>query len=96
MRTFFLAAILLFLGYLYSTAAGDAARHWSAISALYAACGVAWFVASPVMFLAGLWVLLSRGRRPLPFLLGGAGAILAGVVMLGGVLSYVIPCSGAG
>jgi len=96
MRSPVLAVGLLLLGLVVSSDARRDLRHWTEISQWYAACMVAWLIAGPATIVAGLWILASRGRRQLPFLVGGAGAILAGAVMLGGVLSYVIPCSGAG
>ena len=95
MRTFLTAAFLLFLGSVFSLTARSNLRHWTEISQGFAACLIAWLVAGPVMLLAGLWMLASRGRRPLPFLLAGAAAILAGAVWIGGVLTYIIPCSGS-
>jgi hypothetical protein len=48
------------------------------------------------MFIAGLWVLASRGRHRMPLWMGGLSAVLAGAVLVVGVLTYVVPCSGPG
>ena len=88
------AAVMVFFGYTLSVAGLQTVRQWSYISVAYAACGVTWLVAGPAMFVAGLWVLGSLGRHRIPLWVGGAAAVLSGAVLVAGVLTYVIPCSG--
>jgi hypothetical protein len=67
---------------------------WSSISAAYAAFGVLWIVAGPVMLACGLWALGTLGRSRIPLWIGGAATALSGGSLIAGVLSYVVPCSG--
>jgi hypothetical protein len=90
------AAGMLFLGLLVSAMGYQTLREWSFISPAYASCGLLWVVAGPVMLVAGLWLLGSLGRNRIPLLAGGAATALAGVVLVVGVLTYVIPCAGPG
>ena len=90
------AAGMLFLGLLVSAMGYQTLREWSFISPAYASCGLLWVVAGPVMLVAGLWLLGSLGRNRIPLLVGGAATALAGVVLVVGVLTYVIPCAGPG
>jgi hypothetical protein len=89
-----LAAIWLFFGYVISESAYRVLRQWSSIGAAYAGIGIIWLLAGPAMFGAGLWLLGSLGRHRIPLWLGGAAGILAGVSLIIGVLTYVVPCSG--
>jgi len=90
------AAVMLFLGLLVSAMGYQTLREWSFISPAYASCGLLWVVAGPVMLVAGLWLLGSLGRNRIPLLVGGAATALAGVVLVVGVLTYVVPCAGPG
>jgi len=90
------AAGMLFCGLLVSAMGYQTVREWSSIGPAYAACGVLWILAGPVMLVAGLWVLGSLGRHRIPLLVGGAATALAGLVLVVGVLTYVIPCAGPG
>jgi len=90
------AAVMLFLGLLVSAMGYQTLREWSFISPAYASCGLLWVVAGPVMLVAGLWLLGSLGRNRIPLLVGGAATALAGVVLVVGVVTYVIPCAGPG
>jgi hypothetical protein len=69
-------------------------RQWSSIGVAYALCGLIWTLAGPAMMAAGVWVLGSLGRHRLPLWIGGAAAVLSGAVLVTGVLTHVIPCSG--
>lgn len=89
-----LAAIWLFFGYAISKSGYRVFSEWSSIGATYAAIGVLWLLTGPAMFGAGLWLLGSLGRHRIPLWLGGAAGILAGVSLVVGVLTYVVPCSG--
>jgi hypothetical protein len=89
-----LAAIWLFFGYAISKSGYRVFSEWSSIGATYAAIGALWLLTGPAMFGAGLWLLGSLGRHGIPLWLGGAAGILAGVSLIVGVLTYVIPCSG--
>lgn len=90
------AAGMLFLGLLVSAMGYQTLREWSFISPAYASCGLLWVVAGPVMLVAGLWLLGSLGRNRIPLLVGGAATALAGVVLVVGVLTHVVPCAGPG
>jgi hypothetical protein len=88
------AIVTIFFGLLISRGAYLTLREWSSIGAAYSAFGVLWALAGPTMFVAGLWVLLSLGRRATPLWLAGAASIVAGGGLLVGVLTHVVPCSG--
>jgi len=90
------AAGMLFFGGVVSRIGYHILRHWSSIGPAYAACGVLWVLTGPVMLVAGLWVVGSLGRHRIPLLVGGAATALAGLVLVVGVLTYVIPCAGPG
>jgi hypothetical protein len=90
------AAVMLFFGGVVSRIGYHILREWSSIGPAYAACGVLWVLAGLVMLVAGLWVLGSLGRHRIPLLVGGAATALAGLVLVVGVLTYVIPCAGPG
>jgi len=90
-----ISLVLIFFGFLIAQAGYSMIhREWHSIGSALAACAVAWILAGPVMFVAGWWVLGSWGRREIPLWLGGAAAIIAGTVLVAGVLTHVIPCSG--
>lgn len=88
------AAAMLIFGLLVSATGYQAVREWSYTSSAYASCALLWVVAGPVMLVAGLWLLGSLGRNRIPLLVGGAATALAGMVLVVGALTYVIPCSG--
>jgi hypothetical protein len=88
------AAVMIFFGYVVSHAGYQILREWRSIGAAYAACGVLWILAGPAMLVAGLWVLASLGRHRIPLWLGGTAAVAAGAVLVAGVLTHVVPCSG--
>lgn len=88
------AAVTIFFGFLISRAGYSTLREWRAIGAAYAACGVLWILSGPAMFAGGAWVLASLGRRAAPLWMAGAASVVAGGVLVAGVLTYVIPCSG--
>jgi len=88
------ASVMILLGFLFSMAGYSMMRQWHWIRLALAGCGVIWMLAGPVMFVAGWWVLGSLGRKKTPLLAGGAASIVAGAVLVAGVLSHVIPCSG--
>ena len=67
---------------------------WQSISPAYRAV-IAAMVAGVVALLVGVLLPPFRGRwRRAALLAGGAGGLLIGVTVLGGVLSGIIPCSG--
>ena len=90
----FVAAGTIFFGFLVSKAGYSTLREWHSIRAGLSACGAIWALAGPTMFVAGLWVLLSLGRRPTPLWLAGVASIAAGGALVVGVLAHVVPCSG--
>ena len=89
-----LSATVIFFGFLISQAGYSTLREWRAIGAAYAACGALWVLSGPAMFVGGLWVLTSLGRRPAPLWVAGAASVVAGGVLVVGVLTHVVPCSG--
>jgi len=88
------AAGLLLFGFVALSAGYQTLRDWSSITPGYASCGLLWILTGAVMIVTGLWVLGSLGRHRIPLLVGGAATALAGMVLVVGVLTYVIPCSG--
>jgi len=89
-----LALPMLLFGYLIAKAGYQILGQWSSIGAAFATIGVLWIIVGPVMFAGGLWVLGSLGRNRIPLWIGGSAAFLSGSSLIGGVLCYVIPCSG--
>jgi hypothetical protein len=87
------AVATIFFGFLISRAGYSTLREWPSIRAGLLTCGALWALAGPTMFVAGLWVLLTFGRRPTPLWLAGAASIVAGGALLVGVLTHVVPCS---
>lgn len=89
-----LAVGMVFFGLIVSSAGYQVLRHWPSIGVAYAAFGVIWSLAGLAMVVAGVWVLGSLGRHRIPLWIGSAAAVVAGTVLVVGVLTYVIPCSG--
>ncbi len=89
-----IAAVWLLFGYAISGAGYRVLGEWSSIGTAYAAVGSLWLLTGPAMFGAGLWLLGSLGRHRVPLWLGGTAGILAGISLIVGVLTYVVPCSG--
>jgi len=89
------AAVTIIFGFLVSREGFSTLREWHSIRPGLSACGAPWALAGPTMFLAGLWTLLSSGRRPTPLWLAGVSSIAAGGTELVGVLTRVVPCSGS-
>lgn len=46
------------------------------------------------MIIGGLWTVASLGRHKMSHWVGATASMLSGMVLIVGVLSYVIPCSG--
>ena len=88
------AVATIFFGFLVSRGGYSTLREWRSIGAGLFTCGALWVLAGPIMFVAGLWVLLTLGRRATPLWLAGAGSIVAGGAVTVGVLTHVVPCSG--
>jgi len=88
------AAGMLFFGYAVSTGGYRIIREWRSVGAALAGCGVLWMLAGPALFVAGCWVLASVGRNRIPLWMGGTAAVVAGSVLVAGVLAHVVPCSG--
>jgi hypothetical protein len=89
-----MAAWMLFFGILVSRGGYGTIRGWRFIGAAYAACGVLWMLSGPAMLVAGLWVLATLGQHRIALWMGGAAAAVAGAVLVAGVLTHVVPCSG--
>jgi len=88
------AAALLMFGFVVLFVGRDTVREWASIGSALRTCGLLWLLAGTAMIVTSLWVLGSLGRRRIAVLVGGAAAALAGMVLVVGVLTYVIPCSG--
>jgi hypothetical protein len=88
------AAGMICFGFVVSLAGYHFIREWRYVGAALAGCGVLWILAGPAMFVAGWWVLGSLGRHRIPLWVGGTAAVVAGSVLVAGVLAHVIPCSG--
>ncbi len=89
-----LSAVMAFFGYAIAVAGYRILREWQSIGAVYAGIGVLWLFAGPAALGAALWVLGSLGRHRIPFRIAGYASAIAGIVLIIGVLSLVIPCSG--
>jgi hypothetical protein len=89
-----LAAGLLLFGFVVLSAGHSIVREWPSIDPALRTCGLVWILAGAVTIVAGLWVLGSLGRHRIPLVVGGAATALAGTVLVVGLLTYVIPCSG--
>jgi hypothetical protein len=88
------AAGTIVFGFVVFQAGYDTLHEWRAIGAALAACGVLWVLSGPAMLVGGSWVLASLARRPTPLWLAGTASVVAGGVLVAGVLARVIPCSG--
>jgi hypothetical protein len=89
-----LASPMLLFGILIAAEGQRIVGKWSSIGGLYAVCGLLWLAAGPTMLVSGLWVLASLGRNRIPLWIGGTAAVLSGGLLIAGVLTYVVPCSG--
>lgn len=89
-----LGLILAVFGFLITLAGYNTLREWPAISLLHALCGVVWILAGPLMLAGSMWILGSLGRHRIPLWGTGAAAIVAGTVLIAGVLTHIVPCSG--
>jgi len=85
---------MLFFGYVVSRGGYRVLGQWQQISAPYAAFGVIWVAAGPVMLAAAVGIFLSRGRHSVPIWAGSISAVCAGATLIAGVLSFVVPCAG--
>jgi len=88
------ATVMLVFGFLVFLAGRQIIGEWRYIGAALAGCGVLWILAGPAMFGAGCWEVGSVGRARIPRWVGGAAAVAAGSVLVAGVLTHVVPCSG--
>ncbi|HYK90902.1 MAG TPA: hypothetical protein VE398_19175 [Acidobacteriota bacterium] len=89
-----ISAVMFFFGYAITVAGYRVVREWSLIGPTYAGIGVLWLIAGPAMFGAGLWILGSLGRHRIALRIAGTAAAIAAVVLILGVLSNIVPCSG--
>jgi len=85
--------IFLLFGFLISAYGFSALREWSSIHAGFAACGISWSLAGPIMFICGLWVLDSLGRHSRALQIAGSVTAFAGAVMFAGAATGAMPCS---
>ena len=96
MTSALMGLVVALLGFPFFSSGQDAVVKWSVISTAYAACGVGWIVAGTAMIVAGLWTLGSVGRRKVSLWISATAATLAGMILIVGVRSAVIPCGGPG
>ncbi len=89
-----LGLIVMGFGLVVTRAGYSTLLEWPAISVAHALCGLVWILAGPAMFAGSLWVLGSLGRHRIPLWGAGAAAILAGTVLIAGVLTHAVPCAG--
>jgi hypothetical protein len=89
-----LGLVVAVLGLVFVNSGHQVTLKWSAIGAAFAACGVAWLVTGAAMVIGGLGTVISLGRQRLALWTGAVGSILSGVILIAGVLTYVVPCSG--
>ncbi len=88
------SVVLGFFGYAISLFGYRVLRDWHSIGPAYAGIGILWLCTGPAMLVAGLWMLGTLGRHRIPFLITGYAAAAAGIVLIVGVLTFVVPCSG--
>ncbi len=88
------AALLLFFGGSHALGGSSELREWTAMSHSLIACMVLLAVCGLAMISAGVWLVLTLGRDRRALWMGGGASVLCGGVVLAGVLSKVIPCSG--
>lgn len=86
--------VLLLLGYVTTVAGLRVLREWSAVSSALAVLGLLWTFTGIAMFASAIWLILPFGRQRLPLVVGGGGGLLSGAILIVGVLTHVVPCSG--
>jgi hypothetical protein len=91
-----LGAIVALLGLAVCGSAWNAISQWQFISTAYAAIGVIWLIAGIAMLAGGIWSAISAGKSRAPLWIAGAASALAGSLLVIGVVTYVVPCSGPG
>ena len=91
-----IGAAFLVLGFATNSAGVLVLREWSAVRSALATLGLLWTLSGFAMVVSAVWLilLLPLARKRLPLSVGGGGSILSGVLIMGGFLTRVIPCTG--
>jgi hypothetical protein len=93
-RSVLLGVVIAFLGFLILNNARALAFGNLPIGAAFRAINVAWLITGAGMLAGGARMLGSRGTSHLALWIAGAASAASGVILIAGVLTYVIPCSG--
>jgi len=86
--------VIAFLGFLIQNTARVLAFRDLSIGAAFRAINVAWLISGAGMLAGGVWLLGPLDRRRLALSIAGAASAATGVILIAGVLTYLIPCSG--
>lgn len=92
-RSFGMVLVFLICSFVIWSASRNILPEWPSVSTAYAAVGVLWAVSAVVMFACGVWLIFSK-QRALPLWIGSSAIMAAGAVLIVGILTSVIPCSG--
>lgn len=92
-------AILLTLplvgfGAFFAFSGSVALREWTAMSAALIACLVLIAASACGMVASGVWLLARRFCQLRALWIGATASAVCGLVLIGGTLAHVIPCSG--
>jgi hypothetical protein len=86
--------VLLLLAYITTGAGLPVLLEWSAISFALAVLALLLTFSGIAIFISGVWLILPFGRQMFPLAMGGCGGLLWGALLIAGVLTHVVPCSG--
>ena len=89
-----LGSIVGLVGFFFVSAGQDVTGKWAVISTSYRTCGLGWILAGLAMIASGAWTLVVLGRNRIALCLSAAASVLAGGIMVVGVISSTIPCGG--
>jgi hypothetical protein len=93
-RSVLLGVVIAFLGFLILNNARALAFGNLPISATFRVINVAWLITGAGMLAGGVWMLGTRGTSRVALWIAGATSAASGVILITGVLTYVIPCTG--
>jgi ABC-type polysaccharide/polyol phosphate export permease len=88
------AVLMLLFGAIVSRRGYYIALQWGEITAPYAAIALIWIAAGAVMLTAALATFMSDATQRFPLWAGSIGGAAAGLALLAGVLTCVVPCAG--
>ena len=92
-RGFGMVLVFLICSFIIWSASRNILSEWQSVRAAYAAVGVLWAASAVVMLVCGVWLVVAK-QRALPLWIGSSAIIVAGTVLIVGILTSVIPCSG--